>query len=201
MWRGSGERHGVVMAAQRPLLPDPALLADAPPDSAGLTLTAVDFESLVRELDLLRNRHRVELARNLRDARMFGSPGEDDDVLTVFEQAVVDEARIAQLEDMIRTASVVDDNFVFDGRAGLGCVVRVVDHRGRTNEYTLIGRRVQGSPPDHVSLASPVGKALAGTSAGDTVRVALPNGRSRQLRVIEVTSRVTDGLPNTAKAA
>jgi len=65
----------------------------------------------------------------------------------------------------------------------------------------LIGRRVQGSPPDHVSLASPVGKALAGTSAGDTVRVALPHGRSRELRVIEVILPVTDGLANTAKAA
>ena len=132
---------------------------------------------------------------------MFGSPGEDDDVLTVFEEAVVDEARIAQLEDLLRRASVVDDDLVFDGRAGLGCAVRVIDDRGRANEYTLIGRRLQGSPPHHVSLGSPVGKALAGTSAGDSVRVALPNGRDREFRVIEVTSRVTGGLANTAKAA
>jgi transcription elongation GreA/GreB family factor len=102
----------------------------------GLRLTAADFAALVRELDLLRNRHRAEFARNLRDARTFGSPGEDDDVLTVFEEAVIDEARIAQLEEIVRTASVVDDSVVFDG-----------------------------------------------------------------LRVIEVTSRVTEGLPGTAKAA
>jgi transcription elongation GreA/GreB family factor len=122
-------------------------------------------------------------------------------VLTVFEQAVVDEARIAQLEEIVRTAAVVDDNLAFDGRAGLGCAVRVIDDRGGTKEYTLIGRRLQGSPPNHISLASPVGKALAGRSAGDSVRVALPNGRDRELRVIEVTSRATDELRDTAKAA
>jgi transcription elongation factor GreA len=196
-----GERHGVDVAAQRPPLPNPESLVDAPPVSAGLSLTAADFEALVRELELLRKRHRAEFARSLRDARTFGSPGEDDDVLAVFEEAVVDEARIAQLEEIVRTASVVDEDLVFDGRAGLGCAVRVVDDRGRTNEYTLVGRRLQGSPPDHISLASPVGKALAGTSAGDAVRVALPNGRDRELRVIEVASRATDGLPDTAKAA
>jgi transcription elongation factor GreA len=189
------------MAAQRPPLPHAESLVDAPRASPGLSLTAADFDALVRELDLLRSRHRAEFARSLRDARTFGSPGEDDDVLTVFEEAVVDEARIAQLEDLLRTASVVDDDLIFDGRAGLGCAVRVVDARGRTSEYTLIGRRLQGSPRDHFSLASPVGEALAGTSAGDIVRVALPNGRDRELRVIEVTSRVTDGLAGTAQAA
>ena len=198
MWHGSDERHGADMAAQRPPLPHAERLVDA---STGVLLTAADFEALVRELDRLRNRHRAEFARDLRAARTSGSPGEQDDVLTVFEEAVVDAARIARLEEIVRTASVLDDQQVFDGRAGLGCAVRVVDDRGRTDEYTLIGRRLQGSPPDHVSLASPVGTALAGTSAGDTVRVALPDGRDRELRVIEVTSRVTDGLPGAADAA
>jgi transcription elongation factor GreA len=187
------------MAAQRPPRPDPDTLVPAPP--VGLRLTASDFEALVLELDLLRNRHRAQFARDLRDARTFGSPGEVDDVLTVFEDAVVDEARIARLEEIIRTAAVVDEDLAFDGRAGLGCAVRVIDDRGRTAEYTLVGRRLQGSPPDHVSLASPVGEALAGMSAGDCVRVALPNGRDRELRVIGVTSRAGDGLPGTAKAA
>lgn len=164
MWNGLGGRHGVDMAALRPPQPDAECLVDAPPSSAGLRLTTADFEALVRELEVLRNRYREEFARNLRDARAFASAGEDDDVLTVFEEAVVEEARIAHLEEIARAASVVDDDdIVFDGRARLGCAVRVVDDRGRTNEYILIGRRLQGSPPDHVSLASPVGKALAGT--------------------------------------
>jgi transcription elongation factor GreA len=189
------------MAAQRPSSPDAARLLDAPPARAGVLLTTADFEALVRELDLLRDRHRAAFERDLRDARMSGSPGENDDVLTVFEDAVVDEARITQLEEIVRTASVLDAEHVFDGRAGLGCVVRVVDDRGRTSEYTLIARRLQGSPPDHVTPASPVGQALVGTSAGDTARVALPNGRDRELRVIEVMSRGIDGLPDAAKAA
>jgi transcription elongation GreA/GreB family factor len=105
-------------------MPDAARFVGTPAASAGVLLTEADFEALERELELLRNRHRAEFARSLRDARAFGSPGENDDVLTVFEEAAVNEARIAQ-----------------------------------------------------------------------------PNGRDRELRVIEVISRVTDGLPSTAKAA
>jgi transcription elongation GreA/GreB family factor len=55
-------------------------------------------------------------------------------------------------------------------------------------EFALVGRRAADSAPREVSLASPVGKALVGVRAGDVARVALPSGRVRLLRVLDVTN-------------
>ena len=81
----------------------------------GLRLTQEDFAALLLELDDLRRRHRVELEGRLRDARDFGSPADNDDVLTVFEETAIDTSRIAQLEELVRSAVVVSDGTAFDG--------------------------------------------------------------------------------------
>jgi transcription elongation factor GreA len=116
---------------------------------------------------------------------LVGSPADNDEVLTVFEEIAVDESRITQLEDLARSAVVIVDDPAHDGAAGPGCTVAVrVD--GRTRTYRLVGRRSAGADPHDVSLASPVGAALTGARAGDTVEVPLPNGRTRVLEVLAV---------------
>jgi transcription elongation factor GreA len=168
----------------------PFLSASAvpPPLEARVQLSPADYAELMRELDELRSRHRGELAQRLRDARDFGSPGDADDRLAAFEDAAVDEARIAQLEQLARCASVVAVGDEVDGAAGLGSTVRVADEAGERMEFALVGRRAADSAPREVSLASPVGKALVGVRAGDVARVALPSGRVRLLRVLDVTN-------------
>ena len=168
----------------------PFLSASAvpPPLDTRVQLSPADYAELMRELDELRSRHRGELAQRLRDARDFGSPGDDDDRLAAFEDAAVDKARIAQLEQLARCASVVAVSDDADGTAGLGSTIRVADEAGETMEFALVGRRAADSAPREVSLASPVGKALVGVRAGDVARVALPSGRVRLLRVLDVTN-------------
>jgi transcription elongation factor GreA len=168
-------------------VPLPSTSAVPPPLTTRVQLTPADYAEVMRELDELRGRHRAELAQRLRDARDFGSPGDDDDRLAAFEDAAVDEARIAQLEQLARRATVVAVGAV-DGAAGLGSTVRVADEAGETMEFALVGRRAADSAPREVSLASPVGKALVGVRAGDVARVALPSGRVRLLRVLDVTN-------------
>ena len=165
-----------------------------PPLTTPVQLSPADYAELMRELDELRTRHRGQLAQRLRDARDFGSPGDDDDRLAAFEDAAVVEARIAQLVQLARSASVVTDGDDTDGAAGLGSTVRVADEAGETREFALVGRRAADAAPREVSLASPVGKALLGVRAGDVARVALPSGRVRLLRVLDVTNG-----PRTAK--
>ena len=157
-----------------------------PPPAHGMMLTRTDFHELADELDRLRATHRADLAERLRDARSFGSPGDDDDWLTVMEDAAVERGRIAQLERLIATARVVDDPPSSDAGAGLGAVVRVRDDRGRTREYELVGRLGSGDDLSQVSLRSPVGRALLGTRADDVVHVSLPSGRQRSLQVLGV---------------
>jgi transcription elongation factor GreA len=176
---------GASRPSEHPLLSTTAV---PPPPATGVQLSAVEYAELMRELDELRSRHRGELAHRLRDARDFGSPGDADDRLAAFEDAAVDKARIAQLEQLARCASVVAVSDDADGAAGLGSTIRVADEAGETMEFALVGRRAADSPPREVSLASPVGKALVGVRAGDFARVALPSGRVRLLRVLDVTN-------------
>jgi transcription elongation factor GreA len=161
-----------------------------------MVLSAADYAELMQELDDLRSQHRGEISQRLREARDFGSPGDDDDELAIREDAAFAEARIAQLEHLARFATVVADEHV-RGVAGLGSVVTVADERGGTMEFELVGRRTTASKPGHVSLASPVGKALTGVRAGDVARVALPSGKIRTFSVLGVAS----GSTATAKAA
>jgi transcription elongation factor GreA len=156
------------------------------PTLGGLVLSAEDYAELMRELDDLRRRHRGEVSQRLRDARDFGSPGDDDDRLAIREDAAFAEARIAQLEHVARFATVVDHVDDADGVAGLGSVVRVAHPTGGTMELELVGRRRAESGAGEVSLASPVGQALNGVRAGDVARVALPSGEIRVLSVLEV---------------
>src|SRR3954454_12224692 len=167
-------------------------------------LTAAGHDELGRELLLLRSTYRTELAQRLRDARTFGSPGDDDEWLAALEDTAVDRVRIAQLERLLATATVVDESPSSDG-AALGSLVWVQDDAGRAAQYRLppppdgarpaqyrlVGRRSAHDNGDQVSLASPVGKALRGAQRGDVVDVELPNGRMRSLTVLEVAVPVS----------
>jgi transcription elongation factor GreA len=191
-------------AARRPNTPPPSLEDVPPPVATRVQLSAGDYAELMRELDELRSRHRGEIAQRLRDARDFGSPGDDDDRLAVFEDAAVIEARIAQLEHLARSASVVAVDLDADGVANLGSTVRVADEAGDEMVFVLVGRRVAESTRREVSLASPVGKALIGVRPGDVARVVLPSGRARQLRVLDVTNNLpaqTSAPPEAAVEA
>lgn len=152
---------------------------------AGPVLTRGEFDAFAVELEALQGRHKTELAARLRDARAHGSPGDNEDVLAVHEDVSVLGARIARLEELLRAAPVVDH--VFDGGASLGCTVRVTGAGGRVAEYVLVGRRSDSSSLREVSSGSPVGQALLGARPGEIVRVQLPDGRERELRIVAVT--------------
>jgi hypothetical protein len=75
----------------------PASSGPPAPSTNGVMLTAADFDELVRELELRRGALRAELAQRLRDARAFGSPGDDDEWLAVLEDVAVDRVRVVSL--------------------------------------------------------------------------------------------------------
>jgi transcription elongation factor GreA len=174
------------MADDRRFLASPMLLPDdAMPASASSGLMRAEFDALVKELHELRSRYQHELADRLRVARPSGSPGDNEDVLAVHEEVSVTAARIARLEELLRSAPIVDREF--DGCVSLGCTVRVAVDAGETAQYTLVGRRSEASRRHEVTPGSPVGKALLGARPGHRVRVELPGGRERALRILDVT--------------
>jgi transcription elongation factor GreA len=149
-------------------------------------LTRTDLAEIVQELESLRSTHRAEVSERLREARTYGTAANDDDHLAILEDAAVDRGRMAQLERLIDSATIVDDALADDGRARLGSFVQVRDGAGRDTEYEIVGYRSAEAPRTHVTPASPIGQALLGTRSGDVVRVFLPSGRERSLEVMAV---------------
>jgi transcription elongation factor GreA len=149
-------------------------------------LSPTDFADIVQELELLRSTHRAEVADRLRDARTYGTAVGDDDHLAILEDAAVDRGKIAQLERLVASATIVDDALADDGLATLGSFVEVRDRSGDHIEYEIVGWRSPDAPRTQVTPASPIGKALLGARGGDVVRVQLPRGRERTLEVVAV---------------
>jgi transcription elongation factor GreA len=103
--------------------------------------------------------------------------------MTALEDTAVDRSRIARLERLLDTATVVDN--AAEDVVGLGSVVRVRCDDGREVEYEIVGRRTGEGARAEVTPNSPVGSALMGAQPGDTVEIELPGGQARTLEVLE----------------
>jgi transcription elongation GreA/GreB family factor len=77
----------------------------------------------------------------------------------------------------------------------------VEESPGRRTEYELVGVRSRDAGRSQVTPGSPIGQALLGARAGDTVRVVLPNGRERSLTVLAVVSAEATSPPADRKIA
>lgn len=148
-------------------------------------LSPAELVEIMRELEALRSTHRSEVADRLRDARTHGTAIGDDDHLAILEDAAVDWRKIAQLERLVASATIVDAR-ADDGVAALGSFVRVRDRADRHTEYEIVGWRSAQALHTQVTPASPVGEALFGARCGDVVRVLLPSGRERTLEIVAV---------------
>src|SRR5205823_3234957 len=129
-------------------------------------MTAAGMARLEDELERLRTVDRAELAVRLRDARE--SPGDQSDNLELLEAQhdySLLEARIADLEYALAQAKVVEAPS--GDSAEIGSVIRVRDEDGEEESYTLVGPAEADPRHSLISIASPVGRALLGTRAGD----------------------------------
>jgi transcription elongation factor GreA len=137
-------------------------------------------------LQRLRHQLEVEFAARLRQARTFGEITGNDDYLQTIEEEAVLRSRIARLEGLLDSATVVPESPRTGGGVAIGATVELEDvASGAIHERRVVGDFERLSP-DAISASSPVGRALTRCSVGDEVEVELPNGRSRSLRVLAV---------------
>ncbi len=139
-------------------------------------LTPEGLEKLKAEIEYLSNDKRREVAERIKEARGFGDISENpeyDDAKT--EQAML-EARIASLEEKLRSASVIDASELAPDVVRVGSRVDVEDEKGKRQTFTIVGS-TEADPGDRrISNESPVGKALLGHRKGDVVNVVVPRG-------------------------
>ena len=149
-------------------------------------LTAEGLEKLKLELVHLQNDKRRKVAQRIKEAREFGDITENSEYDDAKNEQAMLEARIAQVEERLRSATVVDAKDVSTETVQVGSIVNVKDEAtGKAQKFTIVGSP-EAKPPERLSYESPVGKALLGRKRNDVVEVALPNGRKIQLKITKI---------------
>jgi transcription elongation factor GreA len=145
------------------------------------------YEKLKHEIAYLSDAKRKEVAERIKQAREFGDIAENAEYDDAKNEQAMLEARIAALEDKIRSASVIDPSHLSTDVVRVGSVVHVKDPNGKAVKYTIVGSAEAKPLEQKLSNESPVGKALLGHAAGDEVVIVTPKGERRlQITKIEV---------------
>ncbi len=138
-------------------------------------LTKIGFEKLQSDLNNLKKNGLPEAINRLQKARSMGDLKENSEYSAAKENLAFVENRVAELEQMIRQADVIDadlsNNFVYLGRE-----VRVIVN-GEEKQITIIGEYEANPLEGKYSVTSPIGKALLGKKVGDEVEIEIPAGK------------------------
>jgi transcription elongation factor GreA len=149
-------------------------------------LTPEGLDKLKQEIEYLSTTKRREVAERIKEAREFGDISENSEYDDAKNEQAMLEARIATLEDKLRSASVIDASELSSDVVRVGSQVHVKDAAGKSSTYTIVGSTEADPSANRLSNESPVGKALVGRKQGDAVTVQLPNGKSRELTVTKI---------------
>jgi transcription elongation factor GreA len=149
-------------------------------------LTPEGLDKLKKEIEYLSNEKRREVAERIKEAREFGDISENSEYDDAKNEQAMLEARIATLEDKLRSASVIDASELDNNVVRVGSVVNVKDDAGKSLKYTIVGSTEADPSQNRLSNESPVGKALLGRKNGDAVKVQLPNGKTRELKITKI---------------
>jgi transcription elongation factor GreA len=148
-------------------------------------LTPEGLEKLKAEIEYLSNDKRREVAERIKEAREFGDISENSEYDDAKNEQAMLEARIASLEDKLRSASVIDASELSADVVRVGSVVDVKDEKGKKQTYTIVGSTEADPSNKRLSNESPVGKALLGHKKGDVVSVVVPRGEL-QLEITKI---------------
>ena len=149
-------------------------------------ITKEGLEKLKQEVEHLSTVKRREVAERIKEAREFGDIMENSEYDDAKNEQAMLEQRIAQLEDRLRRATVVESKDVENGIVNVGVTVHVKDQKsGDSRKFKVVGA-AEAQPPDKLSNESPVGKALVGHKRGDVVSVEVPRGPKRKLKITKI---------------
>ena len=148
-------------------------------------LTPEGLEKLKAEIEYLSGQKRREVAERIKEAREFGDISENSEYDDAKNEQAMLEARIAQLEEKLRAASVIDARELDQSVVRVGSAVTVKES-GKELSYTIVGSTEADPANRRLSNVSPVGKALLGRKVGERVAVQLPNGKTRSLEIAKI---------------
>ena len=135
-------------------------------------LTQEGLDELKAELDNLINVRRPENIQAIKEARSLGDLSENAEYDAAKDEQRDIEARIEEIEKILKNAEVVVEEEVDLDKISIGCKIRILDCEfDEELEYKIVGSTEANSLKGKISNESPVGKALLGKKVGDTVTV------------------------------
>ncbi len=141
------------------------------------------YEGLTKyeeELQDLKVRRRKEVAQKIKEARELGDLSENAEYDAAKDEQRDIEARIEELEKILKNAEVVVEEEVDSSKISIGCKVKILDvEYNEEMEYKIVGSSEANSLKGKISNESPVGKALIGHKKGETVTVETQEGEAK----------------------
>ena len=154
----------------------------------GERLTRSDVEKIEKEIEERKLVKRPELIEAVKEARAQGDLSENAEYDAAKDEQRDIEARIEELEKILKNVEVVDDEDVTADRVMIGSKIVIFDMEfSEELSYKIVGSTEANSIKGKISNESPVGKALIGAHVGDVVTVHSPAGES-QYKVLEITA-------------
>jgi transcription elongation factor GreA len=150
-----------------------------------IILTEQGKAELEQELDTLKNVTRKEVSEKIREARSFGDLSENAEYDAAKDEQAEVEARIQQIEYMLKYAKVVVDDGLDTVTVGKKVVVEFIDPPRGEVEYSIVGSTEADPYKKKLSFESPIGEAILNHTSGETVIAAAPAGDIK-LKIVSV---------------
>mgnify|MGYP000916879097 FL=1 len=142
-----------------------------------LPITAAGHAALIEELRRRQQEDRPRIIQMIAEARAHGDLSENAEYHSAKEQQSLNEGRIAELEDKIARADVIDLSKLSGKTIKFGATVTLVDEdTDEEKKYMIVGETEADVKSGRVSITSPIARALIGKTVGDTVEVNTPGG-------------------------
>ena len=150
-------------------------------------MTYEGLKKLEDELQDLKVVRRKEVAQKIKEAREQGDLSENAEYDAAKDEQRDIEARIEEIEKILKNAEVADDDSDKTGAINLGCTVTVLDCEfDEELEFKLVGSTEAKSLENKISNESPLGRALIGKKEGEMALVEMPAGML-EYKILKVT--------------
>lgn len=149
-------------------------------------MTLEGYQKLELELQRLKSEERPRIIQLIAEARSHGDLSENAEYHSAKEAQGMNEARVADIEDKLSRADVIDPSKLSGDTIKFGALVTLEDEdSGEKVKYRIVGDAEASVRDGKISISSPIARALIGKSKGDAVEVATPKG-SRSYEVLRV---------------
>ena len=153
-----------------------------------IVVTESGLKALEDELLQLKTVRRKEVSDKIRVARSYGDLSENSEYDEAKNEQAIVEARIADLEVMLKNAVILDEDELGTDSVSLGSIVKVYDEEFQEEtEYSVVGSTEADPDINKISDESPIGKALLGKKVGEVAEAQLPGGDVAKFKVLSIT--------------